>query len=506
VGVKEMLGFKKKEKNLIFTGLKVQLIYGFKTEPVDNKKWKEWFSEKLLNGTVRRRAGWTPIYRYLGGPSAVLQFDGFADERSFKLHPPKEWEGLGCVPYNTISGSLEKFVTIRRDGLGALTLVFTLSNNESKYKVHDLLAMLLVAPRTLCGYTSTSEGTMRPILELARLKIEPDLPKKVTNKLNLPLKKNIDDGKQIYSSAFRCYLEGMSELLLYIKDEEDKDILSWNVKRELELDDLNQAANNTKNEPPDSDKKGLKVLDVQVPYMCVFATTPLDIYEKAFLERGNDFEKKRVARKAYSKQIAAILGRWLFEKNIPFASADYWESEGTVKDGVFRSTYMNSIVFTVFSGMVALSILPDLDNAHHLSDFNKKAMRLPFDPTCQSILRCLEFSRTRWHHVISLNRDIDELIKALDLCSGTSQVLEFKNKLLVLRSGTAIHFQDPLSYLWDATVGSKIAKFLHASIINSLEESTTKKLEMLDKLIEDRTAIAKIEDFNRAICASKMDE
>lgn len=484
---------RKKPQTFKFTRLEVHLIYGFRAKP--KKGWDAWFSSRLLNGKPRRRAGWTPMYRYQGGPSAVLQYDDFIDGQPMgpvDLLPPNTWKHLKQEHSRVVPVMLSITATVRRDGVGALTLTLTAdARPDTLYDIRDLLATMLIAPRTLCGMTSDENDD--PEGELAYLAEELAVPETITSKMGPALKRSIEQGQQCFSSAFTLYLGGMAAML-----EHTGGRLGWPVDKELELTEFSKSATSgqkSKEAGKESESKPVRILDTQVPYTYVFASTPYQLYKNAFLEEGGDFEKKRQVRKDYTNEIAAILGRWLVVENIPFTSTDYWEAQGLVKEGAFRSLYMNSLVFTTFSKMAAFSLHPDMRTAPDNLQFDKIAMCIPFEPTRQSILRCLEFSRARWHHVISLNRKLDELIEEIVNRRSVSDVLPLRKDIVKLRSQAAIHFEDPLAYLWDATVGSEIAKFLHASIIERLEESTIRKLEMLDKLIEDRVDILKIRDF-----------
>jgi hypothetical protein len=303
----------------------------------------------------------------------------------------------------------------------------------------------------------------------------------ITNGLQQYLVKRVEQSLNIYleswihfSCAFKAFICGMEKFI----EDADK-CIEWT-------------------EFGDSLYGGSYSSDPQIPYIYVFGKAPSSIYMQAFLEQGLDFEIKRKVRSQFTKDIAAILGRWLVEKNIPYASADYWEKQGLIQDGAFRSHYMNSLIFTTFCGMVTFSLCPDLDR-DGVDEVDIETMKLVFKPTSQSILRCLEFSRMRWHHVLWLNRELDKLTQYIIREVETRGIFPYLRILMDLRSQAAIYLEDPLVYLWDASVGSEIARFLHTSIIEHLDRETIRKLEMVKQLINDRLDIVKTEDFIKSI-------
>lgn len=141
--------------------------------------------------------------------------------------------------------------------------------------------------------------------------------------------------------------------------------------------------------------------------------------------------------------------------------------------------------------MATLTLCPDL--SENPNNFN--SMELPLMPTRGSILRCLEFARMRWHSAISLNYYLDQLITDIVERKNSEGILPAMETLIKLRLQAAIHLEDPLSYLWDATVGSEIARTLHSFIIEEIESTIFKKFEMAKRIMEEQVEILKTKDL-----------
>lgn len=470
--------------NLEFTEFKVQMIYGFITEPKEN--FEQWFSEKLQEKKPAMRSGWTPMYRFKNEPTTVLQYR-LPEETEYFITPPKIWQINGELC--DISVKTGSWISLRKDGAGAITVNFKVERRNNTYDMKSLLALLLLAPRSLYGIKTTEEDEgFSAGSELTRLTRPKILIPEAINPNTQAALQWVKPSWANFSSAFQLFINGMVKFL-----DSAEGIVEWS---ELECP-YNKDAENTESHNVVYDS------DPQIPYMYVFATAPFSIYTEAFLEKGSDFIEKRKAREKYTKDIAAILGRWLISENIGYASADYWERRGLIQGNTFRSQYMNSLVFTTFSGAVTFSLKPDLATAKlqddTLNDTSLRAMKLPFTPTSQSIVRCLEFSRMRWHHVLWLNRELDRLIQSVISDSTTQGIIPEFERLIELRRQAAIYLEDPFAYLWDATVGSELAKFLHTHVVEELEKSILRKLNMVKQLIEERLEILKTRDFIEAL-------
>jgi hypothetical protein len=481
-----------KEEHLEFTQFKVQMIYGFITEPrKGSENWFEKFEKKVKSelNQATMRSGWTPMYRFKNQPTAVIQYR-LPGNQHYRITPPSIWDCNGEL--SNISVEVKRWVSIRKDGAGALTLNFFVNRTDNVHSLNALLALLLLAPRTLFGIeTSESSTEFNQKSELASLLPAVSFPP-TAEQNSQPSIAVLEPSWLNFSSAFKLFVNGMS---VFLKETENS--LVWSELTEAS----NVSGDSIGTVPLYSDE--VYDSDPQIPYMYVLADAPFNQYQEAFLEEGMDFNEKRKAREKYTKDIAAILGRWLIGENIGFASADYWEARGLIKERSFRSLYMNSLVFTTFSGVVTFSLRPDISDECKLPEKydarDCRAMKLPFEPTSQSIIRCLEFSRMRWHHVLFLNRKLDNLIQEVVDGSATEKLSPKLARLMDLRRQAAIYLEDPFAYLWDATVGSELAKFLHTSIVEELEKSILRKLDMVKQLIEDRLEILKTKDFIDAL-------
>ena len=495
-----------KKTTIQFRNLEVNMIYGYALEACP--QFQTWFdakSRKLRDsGRQKIRAGWTSFYKMNHGPGETLVFPLAGDFQERTLVVPPLWS---TIEKDRSQGSCQPVVvrpsimaTVRRDGLGALTLTMNMNfrgnDPEDLYELRDLLAILLLAPRTLVGLENGEVGrSQRPKTnpELARFEPPLDCPNSQELAEWVPELDVLAKSWEQLSCCYRFFTTAMLGFIADIHrqkrpeglDFQEEDTLQW---REFAKDQIfNQEADT----------------DPQIPYVYVIGNIPYEEYREAFLEENAyDYVKKREKRKQYTKDIAAVLGRWLVENNVPYASADYWERRNLLRDGVFLSTYMNSLVFTIFSGMATLSLQPDLQDpkmAQQYPDANVAAMKLPFSPTRNSILRCLEFSRMRWHHVLSVSYALDVLIQAVNAEKDVGRIHPYLEKLTDLRGAAAVHFEDPLAHFWDATVGTEIADFMHTSVIERLEECVTRKLDMVKQLLADRFDILRIRDYVQSL-------
>ena len=450
---------------LKFLEFKVSFIYGFVTKP--NNDTFDDFEKSLYDknqGLKLIRDGWCSTYQIDSESNKFIHFKE-PTKRNFKIPAcdnDNEKSRYWKFSKRELSGVLNQYYVVKKDGTGAFTLEFDL-NKQDSYNTSDILRILSLVPRTIKGNYS-SECT-----EVA----DDDMPKKPKTLSNTP-----DDCWDNLSFPFKIFVENMIKNSTTFSDSWDEIRLPGQRQKDFEGSPLYNELKFSS--------------DPQIPYIYINAKIPHHLYKDSFLEQGLDMNKKRLNRQQYSKEIAAILGRWLNDNNIPYASGDYWELRELMKNGTFYSRYMNSLVFTTFSGLATLSLYPDI------AGFDKQDHALvekPIKITETSILRCLEFSRMRWHHAISINRELDNLIKKIVEKPNTKDFIPLLKKLIDLEETVALHLENPNSYLWDASVGSFIAEFLHSRVIENIEGELSKKLEHSRNLLDDKLKQTRTLDF-----------
>jgi len=448
---------------LDFSDIRVSFLYGFALRP-DGGTVDAGMELELRSPTQEDLEVWTPMYRL---PKQVEYF-----QRSFPTTPfppkrvqvrqPIRWGGDAHV----LVAELTSTASIRRDGFGCLNLSFECPRRDGQtFTVDDVLSLLLIPPRSL--ELGSHDDTIPERASVFVTASESD---------DLPLASFLDRSGTILSDAWLLCQSSIDSIA--------KDGFTGPAKwADLDGGGLYGEQPNT---------------DPQIPYALVEVSVPTDLYSEAFLEHRDNVESVRWVRKRYSKDIAAILARWLIPDNVPHASLDYWEARGLVKDGAFRNAYMNSLSFVVFSGLVTLILRPALDASHEGSA--TEAAQLPQKPARNSVLRCLEIARTRWHHALWLNNTLDLFIdEVVASTQPTRDLLKHFARLRAIKRSVAKHLEDPFVYLWDATLGSQIAEFLRQSVMESIERSVFRKLDQVKDILLDLVDEAKSRDFAEAI-------
>jgi len=455
----------------------VHAVYGVQFQkPSDStgkKDWKTWFENKMQERSPFRE-GWTPIYR---DHCTTITIDIKTPNECKNIevvHPAifcKKGEQLfNPSQSSTVKMEVSRCLTIRDDGVAAVSIRLKADKKAKSYNLADVLASLLLAPRIRSGTKLHSDNEeVKAVDEISQT--TSDVYKCTAEADALSNEAIIDtmvDGK---SPLFKLFLGALKELL----SKEPK--LIWNEYH---------VAGMTNSDPENSDgERSLPtniskfIGDQQIPYFVVFATLPEQEYKEAFLERGAEKEHRdslKKARQKYTRQIGAILLRWLSPHNAEFVSIDYLESLGLVKDGVFVNQYMNSLSFVSYSSIATLCLKADRE-----SDYRRQELD-PQEATYGSILRCVELSRIRLHHAFRLNIRLDELTKKVINHVGFTRFEKYLAELLRIRDEAAHHFLDPLTYQWDATVGADLASFLHIDVIESIESECLQKLDMVKKL------------------------
>lgn len=456
-------------EGLKFTEFEIHMIYGFLVSPGNEggkigDQIEEYIDQCVKDKKNWIRNGWCSSYQIDSNSNQYIQLPIFETnsskkESSIDIEVRKDdsekvkWKSAR----SSLNGKLSEYFTIRGDGVGALTLSFKFDklDNESYYNISDILRVLLLAPRT----SHNEEGE--------RIKVVGE------NELLCPPQMEIKENSwNSLSYPFKIFIKRMVEKIPFG--------LNWS---EVALKDYPK-----KNTIYDGFKQKV---DPQIPYFFVFGKMPYEQYKTSFLFED---EVSQENRKKYSNQIASLLGRWLNEHNIPFASVDYWRQKSAVEGACFQSKYMNNLLFTTFSGHVTLSLYPAIECSDG-EQSNIPLMANPIKITRESVLRCLELSRMRWHHAISLNRELDNLIKKCADLKSTNDFIPILRAQAELEEKVALHLENPISYLWNASVGNHIAEFLHCNIIDKIENEITSKLERVHTLLDVKLKIFETEDF-----------
>lgn len=477
----------------------VHAVYGahFNT-PTDNEdkqqNWIDWF-----NGFKQKscpiREGWTPIYRDHCS-TITIDIGKENDCKEIEVAHPKFFE-QGKENYlannSKITLKVSRQLTIRKDGEATITIRLKAVKREKLYDLADILTPLLLAPRIMEGIKLDSDNAMNgkkkevnyynDQLATTDTKIYLETNEDHKNLSTERLDRLATDDK---SPMFKLLLGALKDAVTEVPG------LSW---EENQLPKQQPKKNTNISSELTSDILHW-VGDQQIPSFVVFATLPRKLYENAFLEIGAEFQEvKMKMRQQYTRELAAILLRWLTPHNASFISIDFLESLGLLRNGAFVNKYMNSLSFVTYASTGTICLKPEQSDNRQL---NKLELN-PQEATYGSILRCVELSRLRWHHAIRLNRRLDELTEDVINYQGVSRFEDFLSKLLTIRAEAALHFLDPLTYQWDATVGADIANFLQVDIIDKIENECMQKLETVKELIHEKLDVLRAKTMRGAL-------
>ena len=448
--------------NLKSVEFEVNMIYGFTlSKNIDAKNFNSIINRQLEKRKFLIRDGWNTFYKINSGSNDLIQNIQIGKELDFTLKPKansNKWKTANDI----LKGKITKYISIRKDGVGTVTFSFNFSKSNYNYNTADILSVLLLTPRTLYQVDSN---------EITNTEEEINIPSELIKKSS-----NIKNLWSNFSFPFKLLIQTLVEDL-------PKELPKW--------EPIFNGKDVSDELPSLTDIEITEELyfksDCQIPYMFVFAKMQYDLYEKAFIddEHNNRRNDRIIERKKYSKEISAILGRWLNEFNIKFTSLDYWQEMGQMSKGVYNTKFMNSLVFTTFSGMVTLTFYPDLTKLKE-DDENKRLMKIPIGITHETILRYLEFSRLRWHNAIFLSLQIDKLIYFINRNHEDNSFLNALNFLINLEEKIAMHLENPGYTLWDASLGSNLTEFLNERIIDKVEAEITDKLNITRNLFNDK--------------------
>jgi len=229
-------------------------------------------------------------------------------------------------------------------------------------------------------------------------------------------------------------------------------------------------------------------IDPQIPYMLVEGFLPEKFYEDVFINNLNKSQEN------YAQEIGSLMGRWLNFENRHHVNTDYYCYYQDIdaifeKDtNVFISRFRDKKTFGVLSSLLTLILKCEFSN----NDDAGHAVEL----TTNAILSYLEFSRTRLHNALWLNKQLDRLVNEVDGKEKTSEILPIKNKLNVLKIKVAKSMNNPISYMWDSVLGQEIPPLKINRNVEKLENDTIQKLNLINELVADKIKSTQITDFS----------
>jgi len=236
-------------------------------------------------------------------------------------------------------------------------------------------------------------------------------------------------------------------------------------------------------------------IDPQIPYMLVEGFLPEKFYEKVFINNEDNSQEN------YTQEIGSLVGRWLNFENRSHVNTDYYSYYQDIdaiieKDrNAFISRFRDKKTFGVLSSLLTLILKCDYSD----NDDAGNAVEL----TTNAILSYLEFSRTRLHNALWLNKQLDRLVNEVDGKEKTSEILPIKNKLNVLKIKVAKSMNNPISYMWDSVLGQEIPPLKINRNVEKLENDTIKKMELINELIVDKIDTTQISDLSEFVNREK---
>lgn len=502
----------------------VHAVYGvhFRMQEINPKTdWKDWFEKKKQEDFYVVREGWTPIYRDHCN-TITIELDTPDWCKNIKVEHPKIFsysEQLNKSKPSPIEMKVSRCLTIREDGVAAVTIRLQANDPTKTYDLADILASLQLAPRIRSGKKlhknnvkiQPSDEKATVLTDVYKIISEDDHvykfisddeeklkqaileTHKVIDRLAVKDKHSLAEDK---SPLFKLFLGALKQIV------SEEPYPSWGeyctqemvAKKESEKEDDSREE---KKENYSTTHIFPWMGDSQIPYFVVFATLPKEEYTKAFLETGAETqsrEEKKKVRQKYTSELAAILLRWLTPHNAKFISIDFLQSLKLLDDdGIFVNQYMNSLSFVTYSSIGTICLRSDRDEKHRHEELD------PQEATYGSILRCVELSRLRWHHAYRLNLSLDKLTKKVVEYGEVKGFEELLEELLELRAEAAMHFLDPLTYQWDATVGADIASFLQIDVIENIEEECLQKLGMVKELVHEKFDVLRAQAMQKEL-------
>lgn len=466
-----------------------------KFDPLLPTKFEDLFlrAKSALAETRTTRTCWSPTYRNSTWSLTMPVGVGKDNEPdTLWLTTPPAWKQYRFDP---IKAQVSAMATVRVDGTAAITprLVFKTSDqSRDSYGLPEVLAALSLCPRILEGIPldghtdeSVKPPTSSEALWEAILSTTPGPENGKTHKFS---HHGCDPNRGNYyrpidniccdktSSMYDLFLSSLTGLQEKLTDPDgtgkkicDTTDIEWN---EYCSDDHSSCDSQGHLPFP-------KIGDPQIPYFFVLISITSTDYEKYFTPRKDPLSPED--REILSKAIGAILERWVAPEFVPSMSIDYLNNSGITSDGHLPNRYRNSRSFVAFNESVTVCIRPTDDHKDEsvTTDLNLQ------NATYGSILRCTEHARLRWHHAAKLSRDLDELARKASDAQDVDMINVCVEKLAQLRSDAAVHMHDPLSHLWDASVGTELSRYLQKTALGGIERECFDKLAAIKMLIVD---------------------
>ena len=226
-------------------------------------------------------------------------------------------------------------------------------------------------------------------------------------------------------------------------------------------------------------------IDPQIPYMLIEGVMPENFYTENFMEKH--------VKQGFEYEIGCLLGRWINPDYSEHLNIDYYkyykDNDGFIgEENAFISRYRDKKTYIVFSPLLTLLFKSE---KNYNPDIDVPAAEL----TTNSVQNYLEFSRSRLHHSLWLNKQLDRLVCKVARQETTSKILESKHSLNKLKIQVAKSMNNPISYMWDSVLGQEIPALRINNNIDNLEKETIKKLNLISELISDKIQNSQIYDF-----------
>jgi hypothetical protein len=452
----------KKKSKFEFEKIDISFIYGFVNY---NLKKSERPPEKSNYSEM-----WAPIYNL----NSSSQTDGFCiqilediKDKPIKIISENNPKGIKA----TISAHIlrkkydPKNLKEVDGGPGSLTIKISVQPQEG-LSTNSIFDILNLVPRiSISPKLSTIEG-----LEIEGLDNFNRI--KISDKIS----------KSNYSSIFKlfCYLlysnqECWSELYEpHIECSEKRKECQKKCQKFYPFYDIDSA------------------VDPQIPYMLVEGFLQKDFYKTVFIDNNNKSQKE------YTHEIGSLVGRWLNIENKNHVNIDYYsyyeDVDAIIKkdEKVFISRFRDKKTFVVLSSLLTLILkCKHSNNGKEKENDADKAVEY----TTNAVLSYLEFSRTRLHNALWLNKQLDKIINDVDGKEETSEILPIKITLNTLKGKVAKSMNNPISYMWDSVLGQEIPSLKINRNVEKLEKDTIRKLNLINELISDKIQNSRISYF-----------
>lgn len=444
--------------SLLFSNFEVSFFYGFTLESDETKA--ESLVARLRDPETERppewvfpneddAPAWALLYRLEGHGRRMLRIN---------LDPPVSLQvtRLECPVL------MKQSVFVRDDGAGAARLTFKTDSDPTAHTLtlDDLGKLMNLVPRTIPP----------PGRGLSRVEPEPGEPIRLT---------------KAEQALFDCSSDCFKLFMLAVKKLAQAAGSRWHWR---EVGTLG---------PGDHGPLHSGVLysgkdrDPQIPYMYMHGWLEDSLFKKAFREEGSFEESKRQLRNNFAREIAAILRRFSATKNSKRISEDYLRRHHAIATpgppSLVENRHPNSELFIALSDFATFSMAGSED----------AGKEMPYRYSRNAILRSLELSKLRWHYAVYLNRLLDRFAEELGDPTFSKEMKKRLYELFRLRQKVARNLEDFSVYTFDDHMGAEVARSMRSFHIDELEESTRRKLTIIDRLFEDQIELARLREFLR---------